>query len=53
MKLDRHDILALVVLAMGLLVLVFSPNPGVRLVGLLVAGVGLLGVVLSFFAGSD
>jgi hypothetical protein len=53
MKLTRLDILALVVLAMGLLVMAFSPHTGAQLVGLLVAGVGLLGCVLSFFFGGE
>jgi lipopolysaccharide export LptBFGC system permease protein LptF len=52
-KLNRLDILALVVLAMGLLVMAFSPSPRVAAAGLLVSGVGLAGCVLSFFFGDE
>lgn len=52
MKLTREDILALLLLVIGILVMVFGPERTYN-GGAVLATIGALGCILSFFFGGD
>lgn len=53
MKLNRCDILALLVLAVGLAAQCLGPTEGARFAGAIVSGVGLVGCIMTFLVGED